>query len=152
VSCRHPDCIFHLLTTWFFILSFKGSNVNKIPFRNEKLEYLIKHYKNCNGIPYYKEVNFGLVRLRNPLFKGLSDMDIFSYLQIDLHHRCSDTKNNCKKFPLFIHSLLNLIPLHHGFHMNNKSWKCINTYQASKYEAFLQRHKRIAKFVNEVRV
>ncbi len=66
---------------------------------------------------------------------------------IDLHHRCRKHKWRIKKWPLFIHSLLNLELLHHTCHLS-KDGSHISDLQAERYETFLQKHKKSADFVN----
>jgi hypothetical protein len=67
----------------------------------------------------------------------------------DLHHAgIHNSKVNRKKYPLFIHSLMNLKLINHKYHMENGSWGKISYLEADKRERFLERHPLIAKFVN----
>ena len=65
----------------------------------------------------------------------------------DLHHKCRKHKWRIKKFPLFIHSILNLELLHHTCHLS-KDGSHISDMQAERKERFLERHKKIAKWLN----
>ena len=67
---------------------------------------------------------------------------------LDMHHKFSRTKWGVKKYPLFIDSILNLALCHHDCHINKVGDLRITDYNANKYELFLKRHKKIAKFVN----
>jgi hypothetical protein len=65
-----------------------------------------------------------------------------------LHHLCHNTKVNRKRYPLFIDSLLNLMPVSSHYHLKNPSYGKIMDRQAEKYERFLERHPKICEFVN----
>ena len=65
-----------------------------------------------------------------------------------LHHRHHQTKWARKKFPLFIDSMFNLMPVNNAYHLIRGSYGRISELQAMKYEMFLQRHPKIAAFVN----
>ena len=40
-----------------------------------------------------------------------------------LHHtKVHDTKSNRKRYPLLLHSLLNLVPVWNGIHLSRGSW------------------------------
>ena len=69
----------------------------------------------------------------------------------ELHHCIHNTKINRKRFPNYIHSLWNLVGVNHWWHLNNGSWGKISLKEADIREAFLKRHPRINKFMNEVR-
>ena len=101
--------------------------MNKLPNRKEKINYLIDKFG--YGCPMAKEK--GLVA-------SVSDP----------HHRCHDTKWRVKKFPLFIHSILNIVMVNHGHHMSRPSWGKITDYQAERYERFLELHPKASIFVN----
>jgi hypothetical protein len=66
----------------------------------------------------------------------------------ELHHRLHNTKVNKKKYPLFLNSMLNLMPVCNMYHLTNPSYGKITDYQADKYERFLERHPKICAFVN----
>ena len=66
----------------------------------------------------------------------------------DLHHLCHKTKWRIKKYPLFIHSMLNLRPVSNHWHLKYPSWGKITDFQAEKYERFLEKHKKISDFLN----
>ena len=72
----------------------------------------------------------------------------YSRICTELHHKLHNTKVNRKKYPLFIHSLLNLVAVNHDMHMAHPSYAKISNLQAGKYEAFLKRHPKIYEFVN----
>jgi hypothetical protein len=68
---------------------------------------------------------------------------------LDLHHRAHRHKWRVKKFPLFIDSLLNLELCHSTCHLNKGMGSGhISDMQAEKWERFLERHKKIAQWVN----
>ena len=66
---------------------------------------------------------------------------------LDLHHMRPKAKWAIKKYPLFIHSLINLQLVHHNCHMCRTCghW---SDYQAEKWQLFLSKHNKIADFVN----
>lgn len=72
----------------------------------------------------------------------------------DLHHPLHNTKTNRKLYPLLIDSVINLIPVENGEHLNNGSWKpahlpkVLDGEWARKWERFLEKHPKIAKWVN----
>ena len=99
-------------------------------YYEEKVEYLVNHYGPICPIAYEK--------------KGRTDR------VGELHHMLHNTKVNRKRFPLFINSLINLRPVSSVYHKLWPSWGKISDLQAMKYEKFLQKHKRICKFVNTV--
>ena len=96
----------------------------------EKVQYLLKHQK--HKCPAY----------------GCGEWMSLSQ-NLDLHHQISKHKWRLKKYPKFIHSLINLQLVHHKCHMTRTCghW---GDYQAEKWEKFLERHSRIADFVNNV--
>jgi len=65
-----------------------------------------------------------------------------------LHHKLHNTKVNRKKYPLFIHSILNLVGVFNALHLVRGSWGRITDIEAQKYEDFLIRHPNICNFVN----
>lgn len=50
----------------------------------------------------------------------------------DPHHKMSDTKANCRRYPLFINSIYNLIPLCQKHHTEN-----INDYRITDSVAWV---------------
>jgi len=103
-----------------------------IPNYTQKWEYLIK--KNGPYCPVQRD-------------KGDESSPL---LCTDLHHRCHNTKWRLKKFPLFMNSLLNLLPVSNFFHLKYPSNNKITDFQAEKYERFLERHPKISEFVNGI--
>ena len=69
----------------------------------------------------------------------------------DLHHyRIHNLKWVRKKYPLFVDSLLNLMPVNNAWHLQHGSFGKIPEIDVAKYERFLERHPKIAKWVNDV--
>lgn len=66
----------------------------------------------------------------------------------ELHHRAHKTKWNIEKFPLFIHSILNLAGYCKYYHVKDGSSLKITDYKCERYESFLRKHPKIVKFVN----
>jgi hypothetical protein len=87
-----------------------------------KLNYLLRHQRNICPICWS--------------YLRLSD--------VQLHHKMSKVKWAVKKFPLFIHSLLNLVAVHPKCHMNNVGGLRTTPYNAERYENFLKRHKKLS--------
>ena len=54
----------------------------------------------------------------------------------EFHHKLANTKGNCKKFPLFINSLMNCCPINHDCHMT-KPLPRIREREALAYEGYL---------------
>ena len=101
-----------------------------IKWYENKWKYLVrKHGATC---PIQQE--------RNPEGKR--------HIVTDMHHLCHNTKWRREAFPLFLNSLLNFRPVSHAYHLKFGSWGKITDYQAQKYEKFLQRHPKIAEWVN----
>ena len=72
-------------------------------------------------------------------------------VDISFQHGLANSKMNRKAFPLFIDSLLNLYLLHLLCNTTKyRSYGRITFYRAEKKEAFLKKHSRCNKFVNEV--
>jgi hypothetical protein len=69
---------------------------------------------------------------------------------LHLHHLMSKSKWAKRKYPLLIHSLLNLVLLHDKCHLNKVGGLRMSPYNADKREQFLQKHPRITRFLNEV--
>ena len=55
----------------------------------------------------------------------------------DLHHVMPQSKVNVKKYPLFIHSPFNLLPVCHGCHMNKPLPSVPGERLVQLYEAYL---------------
>lgn len=100
-----------------------------IPHRMAKMEYLINRQ---NG------------RCPIALSKGKEIGDLS-----DLHHLFHDSKSGNKKFPLAIHSLLNLRAVNHWYHMANPSWGIVGLMRMIQIENFLFRHPAICRWVNK---
>ena len=66
----------------------------------------------------------------------------------ELHHRLHNTKVNRRPYPLFIDSVWNLMAVNHNYHMMYGSFGKISVLEATKREAFLERHPAIAKAIN----
>ncbi len=68
----------------------------------------------------------------------------------ELHHAGRhNTGADRKLYPLLVNSLWNLVAVNHLWHMKYPAWgKQKGTEWASKREAFLGRHPRIAKKLN----
>lgn len=64
------------------------------------------------------------------------------------HYRIHNTKNNRKRYPLLVDSLLNLLPVFNSYHILNNSWGKISEFNADKIERFLEKHPRAERFVN----
>ena len=54
-----------------------------------------------------------------------------------LHHRLHNTKINRKRFPLFIDSVFNLVPVNNKYHMENPNWGKFKVYEAEKIENYI---------------
>lgn len=67
---------------------------------------------------------------------------------VDMHHLLHNTYTNSRACPLFIDSILNLRLVNHPDHMLNPSAGIITLHRARIIESFLERHPKIAKFVN----
>lgn len=107
-----------------------------IPNYWRKLGYLSDHQKGMCAICKSKNIQY----------------DIRQLIVYDLHHAgIHNTKVNRKKYPLFIHSLMNLKMVRHSLHMQYPCFGKISYLEADKRERFLERHPLIARFVNEVR-
>jgi len=90
-----------------------------IPNRDWKIHKLLTHYL--------------LKNLKDRKNKGRKHIPLGK----DLHHRCPDTKIMCKSCPDSIHSLLNIVPLDHDFHINNKFFMSKTKEQLEREQAFL---------------
>lgn len=71
----------------------------------------------------------------------------------DLYHRCHNTKWRREKFPLFLNSLLNLMPVSNRYHLKFPSYGKISDMQAEKWQKFLSNpiHWKCKMFVNKLR-
>jgi len=70
-------------------------------------------------------------------------------VSMELHHRFHDTANHRARCPHLIHSMLNLMPVNHGWHMNNPSAFKIGDYEAARLERWLERHPVFCAYVND---
>lgn len=67
----------------------------------------------------------------------------------ELHHTgVHNTKVNRRMYPLYIHSLWNLLAVNHECHMQRGSFGRISYLEAAKREAFLFRHPMISEWMN----
>lgn len=64
------------------------------------------------------------------------------------HYRIHDTDSNCQKYPLLVHSLLNLVAVSNEEHLSHGFWGRVSQFRAASIESFLFRHPKIAKWVN----
>lgn len=106
-----------------------------IPNYDVKMSYLIEHQRGHCPI---KKANGKL-------------SELWRSAKVDLDHsRIHNTEINRAKYPLFIHSLLNLRAVDHKAHLSlpRSQVKIKGEYRAKKIEHFLERHPRIAKWVN----
>jgi hypothetical protein len=62
----------------------------------------------------------------------------------EIHHIVPNTKSNVKKFPLFINSPFNLIPVSRECH-DTKNIRTITLKQAQIYESYLQKRELYKK-------
>jgi hypothetical protein len=65
-----------------------------------------------------------------------------------LHHRLHNTNPNRRRFPLFLHSLLNLAAVNQAMHEQHPSWGRPSLLQAERIERTLRRWPRACAFVN----
>lgn len=61
-----------------------------------------------------------------------------------IHHLLSNSRINRMKYPLFINSIFNLLPIFGGCHLNKPIPK-ISEHQAQIYETWLETSQRNAK-------
>lgn len=110
--------------------------MKKIKDRNDRLEHLIRLNPVCEvcGINFSTHINIVDVKMRYPQFKGWSAADIYAALRVEIHHRMPDSDVNVARYPLFIHSDLNLLPLHARCHHDNKFWAHIGDEEAEILE------------------
>ena len=67
----------------------------------------------------------------------------------ELHHMMHNIKMNRRRYPLYIDSVWNLIGVSHDRHMMDPYWGRINLLEADRREAFLRRHPKIAKWMDD---
>jgi len=110
--------------------------MKKIKNRYERTVEMVRIYPSCLvcGMKYESHMNFNAVRMMYPQFKGWEAVDIAEALRVELHHRMPDTDKNIKKYPLFIHSDRNLLPLHAKCHAENKFFMFIEDHEAQQIE------------------
>lgn len=83
---------------------------------------------------------------------GKHRVDVVMGFPTELHHaRCHDTKLNRERFPLFIDSILNVVQVCSWNHARHRSWGIWSPERCGRAEAFLKRHPRIARWVNDPR-
>lgn len=98
-----------------------------------KLNYLLEHQKRKIGSMF-----------KCPACGGVMRADDRS-----MQHRAADSKWRRKKFPLFLNSVLNICIINLWCNVSShRSFGRINDYWAEKLERFLERHPRIAYWVN----
>lgn len=77
---------------------------------------------------------------RNPMCK-IAESKGLAIKATELHHaRMHDTKWARKKYPFFMDSLFNLIPVSHGMHMTHGSWGKWAEGRCAVIEKGLSRH------------
>ncbi len=95
---------------------------------------------------YHVKLNY-LTR-KQKLLCPIADAHYGCALPGELHHRLHNTKVNRRLYPLFIDSVWNLYAVDHNYHMMYGSFGKISVLEATKREAFLERHPMIATAVN----
>lgn len=90
------------------------------------------------------ELLFKIQKMRCPVCNKYVRFD-----NIDLHHKMRNTTGNRKNYPNLINSILNLELVHDECHIY-KHGLCGNMsdIEATKYERFLNKHKKINKYLN----
>ena len=69
----------------------------------------------------------------------------------ELHHAgVANSKINRARYPLYVHSVWNLVAVNHDAHMVNGSFGRISLLEADQREAFLRRHPGIAGWMNSL--
>ena len=69
----------------------------------------------------------------------------------ELHHKLHNTEPNRRRYPLLIHSLMNLVGVSRYWHTMHPYWGRPTLLDADKMEAFLRRHPQIAEKLNDPR-
>ncbi len=100
----------------------------RVPNWDWKWEYLVKHYGPWCPI----SISIGL----------------HNFVDCLHHAGVHNVDANRRAFPLLVHSVLNIRPANNAFHVSNGSWGKISLLEAEKWERFLERHPRIAAWVN----
>ena len=54
-----------------------------------------------------------------------------------LHHKLHKSLKNMKRFPFFIDSIFNLIPVNHDWHEKYRNWGKTKVFQADKIERYI---------------
>ena len=108
-----------------------------------KFNYLAEHYKRKCPIA----AAHGVIITLPVLFEGQERRPDY-----DLHHyRIHNLKINRKRWPLLIDSLINLLPVSHGYHMAHGSFgERWGPYRCDQAENYLIKHNKINQFVNGV--
>ncbi len=74
--------------------------------------------------------------------------DMIAY-PTELHHsHIHNIKWARKKYPLYIDSIWNLLPVHNAWHLSHGSFGKWPERMVIRCEDFLQRHKKISEWVN----
>jgi len=101
-----------------------------------------------SAMKHYQEKMNYLIR-RNGGNCAICGLILFGVREkVDLHHRAHNTAWRRRNYPLFIDSVLNLAACHHDCHMERGGHDPITDYRAERYENYLRRNARIAKWVN----
>ena len=84
---------------------------------------------------------------RNPMCKIAESKGII-IKATELHHaRIHDTKWGRSKYPLFMDSLFNLVPVSHDMHMVHGSWGKWSEARCAVVERGLERHEKHRQFL-----
>lgn len=75
--------------------------------------------------------------------------DLWPIPRVDcMHHRFHNVKWARKKYPLFMDSMLNRIPVNNVWHLQWPSWGKLSERYAARCERSLARHPIMCAFVN----
>lgn len=70
-------------------------------------------------------------------------------MQVELHHaHLHNTITNRMLYPLVIHSIVNLVPVSHEWHMQRQNWRPSKHFNAAAWQRFFERHPAIAAWAN----
>lgn len=120
--------------------------MNPIPHRAKKFEYLALRIHGPLCLP---ELSHGGTRTptgRCPIAwkNGYEHGDL-----TDMHHRCRDSKGNVAKYPKTIHSLLNVLPVNHLWHMKRHSDLYTSDFDMMRLENWMDRHPVFERWLND---
>ena len=105
-----------------------------IPNYHSKLDYLYHRQRRCCAIALADQ-------------GGERNFAALECLPTDLHHRLKNTKPNRRRFPLFVHSLLNLVAVCRKHHMEQPHFARVSLREAEHREATLKRWPKARAFV-----